>query len=88
MQYIFILSLSCVLQLAIFRKSKTLSISLQFHISASNKSFGFEYQDIFSLVLSRQQLLTITSVELEMYCLRAITAISEADACFLLSFEI
>ena len=43
---------------------------------------------ILSLVLSRQQLLTITSVDLQMYCLRAITATSRGDACFLLSFEI
>ncbi len=56
--------------------------------AASNKSFGFEYQDILSLVLSRQQLLTITSVDLQMYCLRAITATYRGDACFLLSFEI
>ena len=58
-----------------FRNLKLFPLnSLQFHISASNKSFGFEYEDILSLVLSRQQLLTITSVDLQMYCLRAITA--------------
>jgi hypothetical protein len=31
--------------LAIFRKSKDLAISLQFHISSINKLFSSEYQD-------------------------------------------
>jgi hypothetical protein len=34
------------MQLAIFRKSKDLAISLPFHISSINKLFWSEYQDI------------------------------------------
>ena len=89
MQYILIFKLCVTVGDITFENPKLFLLnSLQFHILASNKSFGFEYQDILSLVLSRQQLLTITSVDLQMYCLRAITATSRGDACFLLSFEI